>query len=75
MDKFVLLLFDDNFGVVNCFVGKRASVVIRAAVDDVNLLHQSVTYFTNIPEEAMQEYVRLGRVRRRHKPLQVLRRL
>ena len=75
MDKFVVLLFDDNFGVVRCFVGKRASVVIRAADDEVNRLHVSATYYTNIPEEAVQEYDRLGRVSQRHKPLRDLRRV
>lgn len=75
MDKFVVILFDDNFGVVSCFVGKRASVVIRAADDVANRIRDSVLYFTNIPQEAVEEYDRLGRVSQRHKPLRDLRRL
>ena len=75
MDKFVVLLFDDNFGVVSCFVGKRASVVIRAVDDVVYRLRESVTYYTNIPQEAVEEYDRLGRVSQRHKPLRDLRRV
>ena len=75
MDKFVVLLFNDNFEVVSCFVGKRASVVIRAADDVVDRLRDSVLYFTNIPQEAVEEYDRLGRVSQRHKPLRDLRRL
>lgn len=75
MDKFVVLLFDDNFEVVSSFVGKRASVVIRAADDVANRIHESVTYYTNIPEDAVQEYDRLGRVSLRHKPLRDLRRV
>ena len=75
MDKFVVLLFDDNFGVVSCFVGKRASVVIRAADDVANQHPGSITYYTNIPKEAVQEYDSLGRVSLRHKPLRDLRRV
>ena len=75
MDKFVVLLFDDDFEEVGRFVGKRASVVIRAADDVVNRLSYSVTYYTNIPQEAVQEYDRLGRVSLRHKPLRDLRRV
>ena len=75
MDKFVVLLFDDNSRVVSCFVGKRASVVIRAADDVVDHLHESVTYYTNIPQEAVEEYDRQGRVSQRHKPLRDFRRL
>ena len=75
MDKFVVLLFDDNFEEVGSFVGRRASVVIRAADDVVNRLPYSVTYYTNIPQEAVEEYDRLGRVSQRHKPLRDLRRV
>ena len=75
MDKFVVLLFDDNFEEVGSFVGRRASVVIRAADEVASQLHGSVTYYTNIPEEAVQEYDRLGRVSQRHKPLRDLRRV
>lgn len=79
MDNFMVLLFDDNFGEVGSFegkfVGKRASAVIRAANDVANRLRESVVYYTNIPQEALQEYDRLGRVSLRHKPLRDLRRL
>lgn len=75
MDKFVVILFDDDFEVVGSFVGKRASVVIRAADDVSNRLSKSVTYYTNIPQEAVQEYDRQGRVSQRHKPLRDLRRV
>lgn len=75
MDKFVVLLFNDNFEVVGSFRDKRASVVIRAADDVANRLPISVTYYTNIPQEAVQEYDRLGRVSMRHKPLRDLRRV
>ena len=75
MDKFVVLLFDDNYEEVYCFVDKRASVVIRAADDVANRIRDSVLYFTNIHQEAVEEYDRLGRVSQRHKPLRDLRRL
>ena len=75
MDKFVVLLFDENYEEVYCFANKRASVVIRAADDVANRLPGSVTYYTNIPQEAVEEYDLRGRVSQRHKPLRDLRRL
>ena len=75
MDKFVVLLFDENCEEVGGFVGRRASVVIRAADDVASRLPVSVTYYTNIPQEALEEYDRLGRVSQRHKPLRDLRRV
>ena len=75
MDKFVVILFDDNFEEIGSFVSKRAYPVIRAADDVANRIPGSVTYFTNIPQEAMQEYDLLNRVSLRHKPLRDLRRV
>lgn len=75
MDKFVVLLLTDNFEVVGSFESRYASVAIRAADDVVNRLSYSVTYYTNIPQEAVQEYDRLGRVSLRHRPLRDLRRV
>ena len=82
MDEFMVILFDDNFdeigemgSFVGKFVGKRADTVIRAADDVAKRTPGSVTCFTNIPQEAMQEYNLLNRVSRRHKPLRDLRRV
>ena len=75
MDKFVVILFDENFEEVGSFVGKRASVVIRAADVVANSIPGDVTYFTNIPQEAVQEYDLKNRVSLRHKPLRDLRRV
>ena len=75
MDKFVVILFDDNYKEVYCFVDKRASVVIKAADNVANRTPVSVIYYTNIPQEAVEEYDRLGRVSQRHKPLRDLRRV
>lgn len=75
MDKFVMLLFNDDFEEVARFSGWRASVVIRAADEVAYRITESVTYYTNIPEEAVREYDRLGRVSLRHKPLRDLRRV
>lgn len=72
MDKFVVLLFDDNFEEVGRFVGRRASAVIRAADNLASCFPYSVTYYTNIPLEALQEYDRQGRVSLRHTPLRDL---
>lgn len=82
MDEFMVILFDNNFeevgengSFVGKFVGKRADSVIRAADDVANHIPGSITRFTNIPQEAMQEYNLLNRVSRRHKPLRDLRRV